>query len=148
NRSSKFVELIAHPTTQELPTGKRPRDFIDFRFIPSDASQVSTRRAIGKYLFSDSVGYDKKEMLNFCYINPGFESQFTASIRRLLRDQIDMLSGVNDMSEGSTKQFIGEITSREEAEGIRHPVVVVGNVGVGKTTFLHKTLSHFREADT
>lgn len=83
-------------------------------------------------------------MLENCYVEPGVLPDFDSSLRRLLADTLSALEGVDRTEEGGASKFVRRIQDLEYRGALRSPVLVVGNVGVGKTTFLHKALSELR----
>ena len=102
-------------------------------------------RAIGDALFSDIFQHDRREMLQGCYVRPGIAGDFERSIQRLLKDSERAVdAGDEEVSRASTDAFVEEIERHEMLSSIEYPVLVVGHVGAGKTTFLHKSLAALR----
>jgi hypothetical protein len=83
-------------------------------------------------------------MLENCYVEPGVLPDFDSSLRRLLADTLGKVEGAEETEEGGASKFVTRLKDLEYRGALRSPVLVVGNVGVGKTTFLHKALSELR----
>ena len=142
--SSQLARLLSHPTSAELPAARRPIDYLTFRVTKPSTSQLSLRQEIGRQLFAQIHGGDRSAMLESCYVEPGVLPDFDSSLRRLLADTLGKLEGVDETEEGGTSKFVNRLKELEYRGALKSPVLVVGNVGVGKTTFLHKALSELR----
>lgn len=142
--SSQLARLLSHPTQAELPGARRPIDYLAFQGFRSSTVQLSLRQEIGRELFANIHGGDRSTMLENCYVEPGVLPDFDSSLRRLLADTLGTLEGVDRTEEGGASKFVQRIQDLEYRTALRSPVLVVGNVGVGKTTFLHKALSELR----
>lgn len=97
-------------------------------------------------MFSDIYQHDRRAMLKGCYVTPGIAGDFDRSIQRLLKDSASAVQVDEDVSRtnANPKSFVAEIEAQERLSSIEYPVLVVGHVGAGKTTFLHRSLSRLR----
>lgn len=140
-----LARMLDRPTDQELPAATSPATLLRMRVSEGNASAQGLRRGLGRYLFAEIHGGDRANMLTYCYVQPGLQAQFDTSIRRLLRDTAKpVVDGEADFKDGDAEEFIRAISWQEQTSQFRYPVVVVGHVGVGKTTFLHSTLEGLR----
>lgn len=146
--SSHLPESLERPR-RDIPAPKVPRDFLRVARSTVNPEDAATARAIGDALFADIYQHDRREMLRGCYVPPGVAGDFERSIQRLLKDSERTVdAGVEDVVRASTDAFVGEIERHERLSAIEYPVLVVGHVGAGKTTFLHRSLVALRgEAD-
>lgn len=70
------------------------------------------------------------------YVTPGIAGDFEHSIERLLKDAPRGLEDEpHEVVEGSPSKFVSTLSKQVQLSQIKHPVVVVGHVGVGKATF-------------
>lgn len=137
--------LLALPTDGEIPKAIVPSTFLDLsRERPSDDSVEQTRLG-ARLLFTEIHGTDRREMLRRCYISPGNEGEFRRSVRALLQDSSRGLAGTASAYESEVDDFVDRVTKLERSRGLDHPIVVAGHVGAGKTTFIHRSLEHFRD---
>ena len=78
-------------------------------------------------------------MLDRCYVSANEPSQFDTSIRRLLKDSASVIDDEDvEVLEGDVERFRSTVELRERTSGEVHPVVIVGHIGAGKTTFVHR----------
>lgn len=137
--------LLFRPTTQELPPPRVPLHQIQVAPSVAIPEATSARRSAATYLFTEIHGGDRQEMLRYCYVQPGVLPQFDQSLRRLLRDTMAADPSVDEpVQEGGSIDFVETIRARERTSPFTYPVLVVGHVGVGKTTFLHSALASLR----
>jgi GTPase SAR1 family protein len=139
-------ELLDRPHSGSLPAPRVPRDFFATRRAQVDPDRIAVLRSVSDYLLGDIYGEDRREMLNRCYVTPGVAGEFERSIERLLKDAPHGLDDEpHDVVEGDPGTFVSTLSKQAQLSQIRHPVVVVGHVGVGKTTFLQRSLAHLRD---
>jgi hypothetical protein len=136
--------LLDRPGTEAPPPPTIPRDFFKGSRPSIDPERLGYHRAIGELLFTDLWGDGRTEMLRRCYVQPGVSAEFERDLHRLLKDSARQLEDEDSFLEGDTSRFVSEV-SRREIIGVQDPVLVVGHVGAGKTTFLHRVLAEFRE---
>jgi hypothetical protein len=143
--SSELPRLLARPTSQELPRSIIPLERLTLRRKAASENLLDVRRIIGQQFFSQIHGSDRIPMLSGCYVEPGGRPDFDRSLQRLLEDTLsnDVIAG-EDFYQGNTTDFTSKLQSLDIA-GVKYPILVVGNVGVGKTTFLYRTLTNLRE---
>lgn len=141
--SSFLPERLDHPDSN-VPAAKIPRDFIGTKKRKATPNEVSVLRAVGEYLLEDIHGGDRASMLRRCYVRPGVDAQFERTLAGLLEESSTPLAGDEAVAAGAPEEFVREIERQDALSGIRQPVVVVGHVGAGKTTFLHRSLSSLR----
>jgi hypothetical protein len=140
-----LFEALDHPPSRELPSARVPRDHISRRIPDRDGSTTSLTRSISTFFFSEIHGSEREPLLERCYVEPGMANEFERSIQRLLKDSERTLDdGPNPVLGGGTQNFIGQLAHQSAVHVGGSPVVLVGHVGVGKTTFLHRCMSHFR----
>lgn len=137
--------LLALPTRAEVPRSVVPITFLDLARERPDEERVEQLRTGAGLLFAEIHGSDRREMLRRCYISPGNEGEFRRSVRALLQDSARRLAGTADALESDVDEFMDRVTKVEITRGLDHPIVVAGHVGAGKTTFIHRSLEHFRD---
>ncbi|MBW4466108.1 MAG: hypothetical protein KME07_11820 [Pegethrix bostrychoides GSE-TBD4-15B] len=144
--SSELSRQLARPTPQEIPRSIIPCENLTLRRKPVSVDLLDLRRAIGLQFFAQIHGVDRSKMLAKCYVEPGDRPDFNRSLQRLLNDTLssDTVGG-ETVYEGNTKAFVDQLQSLDISGKIKYPILVVGNVGVGKTTFLYRTLAALRE---
>lgn len=137
-------ERLELPPTGMLPPSRIPRDVLTFGRKERDASAAALVRNISDFLFSEIYGEHRTDMLARCYVEPGTSEEFERSIHRLLKDSEGVIDddGIRAVTTDAEK-FVAHV-DRQESSGAKQPVVVVGNVGVGKTTFLQRSLAQLR----
>jgi hypothetical protein len=144
--SSELPRLLERPTPQEIPRSIIPLEKLTLRRKPASADLLDLRRAIGLQFFAQIHGNDRSKMLAKCYVEPGDQPDFDRSLQRLLDDTLSSdVTGSETVHEGNTKFFVNQLQSLDISGKIKYPILVVGNVGVGKTTFLYRTLASLRE---
>ncbi|MES2642512.1 MAG: hypothetical protein V4850_23715 [Myxococcota bacterium] len=137
-RRSEIVRLLEQPTLGELPEPIIPAEVLRFKRRPRDDEDVARIAAISSYMLADIHSDDRLEMLDRCYVSPNLTSDFDTSIARLLKDSAEHVEGGDaEVLDGDVDDFARTVTWREKI-GLKHPVVVVGNIGAGKTTFIHR----------
>lgn len=115
----------------------------------ADYPGVSTRNGLQNdlMLLSEMVLEDliheedlEKRFLKHCYCDTGALSQYTVLARDIIRnryEQVDDSTGVNiqriSTKQGVSKEFL-------EASVLRRPIILIGDVGVGKTTFIRNLI--------
>ncbi|MCA9591392.1 MAG: hypothetical protein KC657_39120, partial [Myxococcales bacterium] len=142
--TSFLHERLELPPTGMLPPSRVPRDVLTFARKERDASVAALVRNISDFLFSEIFGEQRGDMLRRCYVAPGSSEEFERSIHRLLKDSESVIDedGIRAVPTDAEK-FVAHV-DRQESAGAKQPVVVVGNVGVGKTTFLQRSLAQLR----
>lgn len=139
-------ELLDKPTSGSLPAPVVPKDFFATRRSRGDPERVAVLRSVSDYLLGDIYGDDRREMLARCYVTPGVAGEFEHSIQRLLKDVPRGLEEEpHEVMEGAPGTFVATLKKQAQLSQIKYPVVVVGHVGVGKTTFLQRSLAQFRD---
>jgi len=139
--------ILDRPALAAPPRFSIPRDVLTPIRPPVDSHRLSLLRSAADFLFSDIFGEDRGSMLERCYVEPGAAPEFERSLQRLLRDTARTLDDEADrVIEGDTAKFIDELSTQERLAKLSHPIVVVGHVGAGKTTFIHRALSRLRTA--
>jgi Cdc6-like AAA superfamily ATPase len=144
--SPEISRRLAKPTSQEIPRSIIPIESLTLRRKPVSADLLDLRKAIGLQFFGKIHGGDRTAMLSNCYIEPGDRPEFDRSLQRLLDDTLSGdIFDTEKTYDGSTRDFAEHLQSLDIAGSIKYPILVVGNVGVGKTTFLYRTLTSLRE---
>ena len=144
--SSELPRLLARPTTQEIPRSIIPLERLTLRRKSASDELLDLRRVIGQQFFAQIHGSDRTKMLSKCYVEPGGRPDFNHSLQRLLDDTLSSNEiGGGDVYQGNTKAFVNQLQSLDVSGTVNYPILVVGNVGVGKTTFLYRTLASLRE---
>lgn len=139
-------EFLDKPPSGTLPAPIVPRDFLSTRRASVDPMRIAVLRSVSDYLLGDIYGDDRREMLSQCYVTPGIAGDFEHSIERLLKDEPRGLDEEpHDVVGGDPSTFVSTLSKQAQTSQMKHPVVVVGHVGVGKTTFLQRSLAHFRD---
>lgn len=139
-----IFSLLERPAPAAPPVATIPRDLIRTTPPIIDSEKVSRARSVCDYLLADIYGDAKREMLERCYVEPGVSEEFERSIQVLLRDSAIALDVDSEqLVEGDTTRFADEI-SRHRLASTREPVLVIGHVGAGKTTFLHRAMHRLR----
>jgi len=142
------LSVLEWTTESRIPSYIIPRDRIPLARRQPEANSISMLRAVGEFLFGEIYGNDREEMLERCYIEPGNLGDFESSIRRLLKDtERPLIFGDEDVdtTSGDSVEFIAQIELRNKLMNQPAPVLVIGHVGAGKTTFLHRALARFGE---
>lgn len=143
---SELPRLLERPTPQEVPRPVIPLEHLTLRRKSVSGNSLDVRRIIGEQFFAQIHGGDRAKMLAKCYVEPGGQPDFSRSLQRLLDDTLSSeMLGDKDLIQGNTKEFTDKLQSLDVSGTINHPILVVGNVGVGKTTFLYRTLASLRE---
>ncbi|MCL2724838.1 MAG: AAA family ATPase [Polyangiaceae bacterium] len=142
--SSFLHERLELPPTGMLPPSRVPQDVLTFVRKERDPNATALVRNISDFLFSEIFGERRGDMLTRCYVEPGSSEEFERSIHRLLKDSETVIDedAIHAVPTDAEK-FVAHV-DRHEATGAKQPVVVVGNVGVGKTTFLQRSLAQLR----
>lgn len=141
-----LFQLLDRPGLRPPVTGKRPRDLLRTHRRSPDANRVSGLRTAADILLSEIHGQNKGEMLERCYVEPGTTSEFARSIQRLLKDSETPIERIaTETIAGDTAKFVEEVSRREKTVRLEQPVIVVGHVGAGKTTFIHRALGRLRD---
>ncbi len=145
---SFLPETLERDGDDELPPSRTPRDVLIPRGRSTPPESVAMVRAICDKLLSDIHTSPDKEMLERCYVQPGISGDFHTTVRRLLKDSeervIDEAPKPKTPQSTEPEHFASEVARHDETSQIRDPIVVVGHVGAGKTTFLHRAISHLR----
>jgi hypothetical protein len=144
--TSFLPQRLDRPATEPSRPPTIPRDLFRGRRPDIDSDGLSAFRAVTEFLFTEIYGEDRREMLERCYVQPGLTAEFEKNLQRLLKDSAKPFEDeveVETLVEGGTSRFVKEVV-RQEQIGFREPVLVVGHVGAGKTTFLQRALSEFR----
>lgn len=141
--SCHLPELLERPR-RDIPAPKVPRDYLRLARATVEPEVVALARAVGDALFADIYQHDRRPMLKGCYVAPGIAGDFERSIQRLLKDSERAVDADDDVGRASTEAFVAEIERHEQLSAIEYPVLVVGHVGAGKTTFLHNSLAALR----
>jgi hypothetical protein len=145
--SPELSRLLARPTPQEIPRSIIPLENLTLRRKSASADLLDVRRVIGQQFFAQIYGSDRTKMLAKCYVEPGGRPDFNHSLQRLLNDTLPSdIGGSESVYQGNAKEFAEQLQNLDSSsEIVKYPILVVGNVGVGKTTFLYRTLATLRE---
>lgn len=136
--------LLERPAPASPPLATVPRDLIRTTAPQLDSEKASQARTVCDYLLADIYGDAKRDMLERCYVEPGVSEEFERSIQVLLRDSANALDvDAEQLVESNTSKFADQV-SRHRLTSTREPVLVVGHVGAGKTTFLHRAMHRLR----
>lgn len=142
--TGRLFRLLDRRAPAAVPVSVVPKDLIRIQRPSADAAKSVGIREASDFLLGDIYGEQRSVMLQHCYVEPGTLGDFERSIQRLLQDTAQPLDTSEEhYFDGGTKEFVDEVARRDEE--IRHPVVVVGHVGAGKSTFLHRALARFRD---
>jgi len=134
-------QYIDRSAVGEVPDPIRPADLIDCpRARDTDADRIAALRMVEDYFLTEIFGDQRPMMLEHCYVSPEVEAQFDSTIRRLLRDAAQPREDCSELVEGGQREFLREISTRDTNEGFKDPVVVVGHLGSGKSTFLRRVI--------
>lgn len=137
-------EQLEEPASSPPPTPRIPADFVEL-LRPSTPLGSTALESVCSLLLGEITGPDKSEMLEHCYIEPGLTDEFERGVQRLLKDTEQAVDAADANIRGGTPEdFVREVSAREQKDKPSSPVLVVGHVGAGKTTFLYKTLQKFR----
>jgi hypothetical protein len=145
--SPKLPALLEGATSVEIPQSRVPLEAISMVRRTPDGDDVAELRALARRYLGDLhkvPGPEGAQLLSDCYVSPGPEKEFSSTLSRLLRDSADAIDLEVPVEEADLDSF-ARILREDGISSIDLPVVVAGHVGAGKTTFLHKTLSHLRE---
>lgn len=143
--TTHLLELIDTPQTVAIAPPTIPRDFFTPRRAHPSPDRLAVLRSVSDYLLGEIYGEDRRDMLDRCYVTPGVSGDFEHSIERLLKDiPLGLDNEPHDVLGGDPDTFVSTISKQAQLSSIKHPVVVVGHVGVGKTTFLQRSLSKLR----
>ena len=141
--------VLEQPSSQQIPRSLVPAEHLLFRKPQLSSGQTLVVRSVAEALLTDIHGHDKVDMLDRCYVSPGLEEEFEHRVQRLLKDSADDIdTGDHELLEASPKEFADDVCLRERKIRVNEPILVVGHVGVGKTTFLHKALRELRDEKT
>lgn len=141
-----LAELVDAAPTVEIPERVLPSDLLTTRRSGFDPEVAAHLRGIGDYLLGEIYGPERTDMLEHCYVEPSIGTEFERNLRRLLKDTSDGIDpSAQDVQEGSPSSFVQQVVLEDKHSVVRHPVVVVGNVGVGKTTFLRRSIASLRK---
>ena len=143
--SSNLPRLLARPTPQEISRATIPLEHLTLRRKVASENLLDVSRIIGQQFFAQIHGSDRSQMLEGCYVEPGGRPDFNHSLKRLLEDTLSNDVVGEEFYQGNTKEFTDRLQSLDSSGEIKYPILVVGNVGVGKTTFLYRTLVSLRE---
>ena len=150
--SYTLPKFLSRPTSQEVPNSVIPIEKISLRYKSISDKALDTRRQIGQKFFAQIHGLDRATMsgmtmLESCYVEPGGRPDFSKNLQRLLSDTLsrDITESEENIHESNTSSFVDQIKDLENSDRLKYPILVVGNVGVGKTTFLYHTISSLRE---
>lgn len=135
--------------TRTLLKGAAPKIPPKASSFISDYPGVSTRNNLQNdlMLLSEVVLEDliheedlEKRFLKYCYCDTGALSQYTVLARDIIKnryEQLDDTTGVKIQriatKKGVSKEFL-------EASVLRRPIILIGDVGVGKTTFIRNLI--------
>jgi len=90
-----------------------------------------------EYYFSDIVDRDNGAMLEHCFVEDIDIHEYNKDLQSLLKEELILLKDEVD-SEKLTAKSILEAVERPTSESKARIVLVVGQVGAGKTTFLRR----------
>lgn len=145
--TNTLPQLLDLPTKAEVPQSLVPRNSFQVRRRRAiDSAQSTPIGMVATQLLGNIHGDPNSTMLEECYVDPGPEDEFARTVQRLLRDSAASLEDwAERVDEGRAEEFAAQLEQGHLLGGIQAPVVVAGHVGVGKTTFLHRTLAAFRQ---
>jgi len=150
--SYTLPKLLSRPTSQEVSNSVIPIEKISLRYKSISDKTLDARRQIGQKFFAQIHGLDRATMsgttmLESCYVEPGGRPDFSRNLQRLLSDTLsrDIAESEENTHESNKSDFVNQIKDLENSGRLKYPILVVGNVGVGKTTFLYHTIFSLRE---
>ena len=126
----------------------RPIDYLQVYRGTFNADKAAYVRSTANALLGDIYGDGSNELLERCYIEPTSEGEFERSLRRLLEDSTAVIDA-ESIESGGTQDFVDALHRSHDSTvpsiSARQPIVVVGHVGAGKTTFIHRAFAKLRE---
>lgn len=138
-RREELPRLLDQPTTGELPEPAIPSSVLRLRRGLVDHDLMAQVGVLSSYLLTDIHLHDRLAMLDRCYVSSNEPSQFDTSIRRLLKDSASVIDDEDvEVLDGDVERFRSTVELRERTSGEVHPVIIVGHIGAGKTTFVHR----------
>ncbi|WP_224240833.1 ATP-binding protein [Hyalangium gracile] len=141
-----LLQHLDRPSPAAPPTAFVPNEYLKTRKPDPNSQTTPHLRAVCDFLLGEIHGANRQEMMRHCYIEPGVEAEFEKSVQRLLRDTAQTLESTHDtIAHVDSRRFVEEVSIQESLAKAQDPIVVVGHVGAGKTTFLHKSIARFRE---
>lgn len=118
-------------------TAIRPRDHID---VPVSVGQVPERRFLEMFFdqfFGEITGRSQREMLQHCYVGNRKLTEYSRDLQRLLEYNA-VLDDPDEAIEQIDENALEEEIDLQLASTKQRTVLLVGNVGAGKSTFVHR----------
>lgn len=141
--SSSLLRLLERTLSGDLPQSSRPTDYVTILRRSPDPADSAFVRSLGENIFGSLNRDGYGDMLQNCYIEPGTKGDFERSIAKLLKDTATIEA--ESLHHGDTDQFVEQVARTDQYGTTGAPILVVGHVGAGKTTFLHRSLLRLRE---
>lgn len=146
NAEHSLKEILNHNVDRIRDIPQFNRTVLDITYNPHEKISRnpvdSYVRPIIKEFFSDLVSEDNIKYLKECYCNDERATQYEKQLTALLTDELPKLeSPVQD------SYYFGDDFVRKEKEFVKSfgkssdVMILVGGVGAGKTTFIHKFLN-------
>lgn len=123
------------------------RTLLEERYDPNEVIEHNPNSDKLQPLLESYFGelIDNPELLAECYCETGKQAQYSREIQSLLRDRFPKLGAPVDeviVSRKSAGPFQEAISASLTGENSGRLILLLGGVGVGKTTFLHRFFHH------
>ena len=137
-RGVRPIEKLAGLSLRK-PAGKR-----------SNADMVHDllgKRYLGR-LHTTEAGLDRRQLLGRCYVESHIDGHLEKTVRQLVRAQAEATRPSAADEAQAPRQFADRLIRDHADENTsEEPILVVGDVGAGKTTYIYRALDELRQDD-
>lgn len=142
----RLLSLLTSGTTKSIPR-KLSSDLIHFPTFRYASELQANLRSLGELLLQDVVGVDsvRKQFYQECYCDTGALSRDTLINVQLLRARYAALFSKSEqapiLEPAAQGHSVPELSKQIMTEALSgRPIVLLGDVGVGKTSFLEQLM--------
>ncbi len=131
-------ETLSKASFYAAPPAKRNHSIPSYSTFKNRNSFQTDLQILGDLVFGDSLFADRAIFHRHCYCNSGALPQHTTATKSYLEDRYPELFsstvGTPTLEQATTKR--GTSTSLTNFTNFKKPILIIGEIGVGKTTFL------------
>lgn len=137
-RNNSLEEKFGSMFIAKPPSAIRPGEGIIHHSNIEQVSYKQTISAFFDYFMADITRSSQKDMLEHCYVSNAEINDFSHDLQQILRYDATLEHAEVESQEVSALKTSSEALESQAFSGSPRTILLIGNIGAGKSTFIHK----------
>ncbi len=142
-------ELSAPEVAPLRPVDLLPR--LGARSSPAAGARIEAVRAFGLRFFGEIHKSEHRlsadDLLSFCYVPTDISGQLDRTLTSMLEEDEEARLPAKDAASVNAAEFGDSLREWHDRQTAREPVLVIGNTGAGKTTYIARAVKALRDQE-